>query len=356
LFISQTALSPFVLAAGQQSIPMATDTDELAAPKPRRRWFQFRLRTLFVVVALVAAMCGYLRWRMMAPIKVSAYLQVLAVEPTIWPPADKKIDQSEFESYKQHLAEFIKSPVVLNKALADRSIQALPFMKEHPTDMEEWLADQLVVESPGDSELMTISTWAVDTTQSAQIVNAVVTALMKEVVDKDRSDKLIMRDNLDRKFRAYQTQLLEREKGLSEIRDSQAPAAELQRQIADLQRLSLEARRAQIQAELTLARASKLAEGLAAGAPELKAAHSEVESARVDRDFWENKAEKLSGQISKLEEQLAAKVKFNGDAERLQDAIETQRQIIKEMSLALMRMNINLDAEPRVRALTGAGP
>ncbi len=43
---------------------MDTDASQLAAPKRRRR-FQFRLRTLFVVVTIVAVACAYLahEWR-----------------------------------------------------------------------------------------------------------------------------------------------------------------------------------------------------------------------------------------------------------------------------------------------------
>jgi hypothetical protein len=32
-------------------------------PKPRRRWLQFRLKTIFVVVAIVAVPCGLFKWK-----------------------------------------------------------------------------------------------------------------------------------------------------------------------------------------------------------------------------------------------------------------------------------------------------
>ena len=37
-------------------------SDESATPVPKRRWFRFRLRTLFVVVTVVGAFVGFLRW------------------------------------------------------------------------------------------------------------------------------------------------------------------------------------------------------------------------------------------------------------------------------------------------------
>lgn len=43
---------------------MTTATAKLVAlPKPKRTWCQFRLRTLFLLVAVVAAACGWLAWR-----------------------------------------------------------------------------------------------------------------------------------------------------------------------------------------------------------------------------------------------------------------------------------------------------
>lgn len=41
------------------------DTDATPSPKPKRRWFQFRLRTLLVVVTLAAVPCAYVahEWR-----------------------------------------------------------------------------------------------------------------------------------------------------------------------------------------------------------------------------------------------------------------------------------------------------
>ncbi|HEV2971230.1 MAG TPA: DUF1559 domain-containing protein [Pirellulales bacterium] len=39
---------------------METDSPKAATPKSKRRWFQFSLRSLFVVVTVVAVVCGYL--------------------------------------------------------------------------------------------------------------------------------------------------------------------------------------------------------------------------------------------------------------------------------------------------------
>ena len=87
---------------------------------------------------------------------------------------------------------------------------ALPLVKQHQADLNSWLAGQLEIGFPGDAEVMTISMKSDDRDQAAVLVNSVVSAFLKEVVDKQRSDKLIRRDQLDRKYRAYNTQLLEK--------------------------------------------------------------------------------------------------------------------------------------------------
>jgi len=47
---------------------MPTNPNTAEPTKPRRRWFQFRLRTLLVVVVLLGAACGYVahEWRIVA--------------------------------------------------------------------------------------------------------------------------------------------------------------------------------------------------------------------------------------------------------------------------------------------------
>jgi hypothetical protein len=38
---------------------MSDEPNTTEPPKPRRRWFQFRLRTLLIGMLLVGAACGY---------------------------------------------------------------------------------------------------------------------------------------------------------------------------------------------------------------------------------------------------------------------------------------------------------
>jgi hypothetical protein len=42
---------------------MQADPPEAKPPKRKRRWFQFSLRTLLIVVTMLAAACGYVAWQ-----------------------------------------------------------------------------------------------------------------------------------------------------------------------------------------------------------------------------------------------------------------------------------------------------
>ena len=42
---------------------MQTEPPKAEPPKLKRRWYQFSLRALMIVVTLVAAVCGYVGWQ-----------------------------------------------------------------------------------------------------------------------------------------------------------------------------------------------------------------------------------------------------------------------------------------------------
>ncbi|HEV3418093.1 MAG TPA: hypothetical protein VG056_14805, partial [Pirellulales bacterium] len=151
--------------------------------------------------------------------KVRATLLVHATEPVVW-RAENKFDLAQFDFYKRNVAAMVKSSVVIDKALEEKSVRDLPLIKQHGDNATDWLADQIKIEYPGNAEVMTISMVAEDRDQACMIVNAVASAFMKEVVDKERTDKLGRNDNLDKKFRAYKQQVLEKQRQLYELNQS----------------------------------------------------------------------------------------------------------------------------------------
>jgi hypothetical protein len=52
------------LPAVRDNAAMQAEPSKADAPKRRRRWFQFSLRTLLIVVTLFAIVCAYVSWQM----------------------------------------------------------------------------------------------------------------------------------------------------------------------------------------------------------------------------------------------------------------------------------------------------
>jgi hypothetical protein len=301
-----------------------------------------------------------------APTKnVRGFVRVAAKIPGLLPTANDKIDFSEFEFYKRNLASLVKSPPIMNNALRQNDINDLPLIKQHSNDPVTWLSKQIEIAFPGNGELMTVGMSSDEPEQAKKIVNAVLSAFVPEIIDRERDEKQITYDNLERQFRSYQAQLVARQRQLFDIeRQAVGPsndnAKRVQRQIENLERLAGECVRSAMQAELQIARAEHKSKGLA-DSPELKSIKAEVELAEVDRDFWKQKAELLTEQIGKLEEQIvkledprASERKFSGEVDQLRNEIEQLQRFTDNLHTALMNMKINLDVGPRVRVIAQA--
>ncbi|HEV2973236.1 MAG TPA: hypothetical protein VGY55_24935, partial [Pirellulales bacterium] len=207
--------------------------------------------------------------------RVCGTFLIHATEPAIW-PAENKLDLAQFEFYKRNVAAIVKSSVVIDKALEDKGIQASPLIKQHGDKAADWLADQIAVEFPGNGEIMTVCMVAENDSQvreTRDMLNAVMEGFMKAFVYKERNDKLGRYDDLDRKFRAYKQEVLDKQRQLFDLVQAvgdKGAVALPQWKIAELKQLALEARRAEIQAELQIARTRHKLEGLADSSSEFK--------------------------------------------------------------------------------------
>ena len=64
----------------------------MSPPKPRRRWLQFRLRTLLIAVTLVALLLGYVAWEREQCRRGRQALNMLVQKPPgeySWPTSDR---------------------------------------------------------------------------------------------------------------------------------------------------------------------------------------------------------------------------------------------------------------------------
>jgi uncharacterized protein involved in exopolysaccharide biosynthesis len=199
------------LTASPEPLLAGSSADGNAA-RPTARWRKSGLA--FASALLFGAACGAVGWYL-SPTKYesSAWVQVRAIPPSIW----QGENEPDFESYRRNQVAMIKGDVVINKALDDKAVQESPIIRRNNADPTNWLSDNIMVDFPGNGELMKVSLCDIDPSGVPDIVNAVVTGYMKNVVELERNDKLIRRDNLEKKLRTLKQQLLDKQRQLYEL-------------------------------------------------------------------------------------------------------------------------------------------
>ena len=187
---------------------------------------------------VLGGLLGYAAW-WLVPTKYEsvAFLLVKIADPQVW-HGNGGVD---FETYKHNAMSVLKqAPFVIQGALDDRTVRDLPVVKGH-ADAAAWLHDSLNVKSDPGSELVEVSLLNDNPQGLPEIVNAVVNSYRHEVVEKEQTDKLVRRDRLDKKFRAYKSSILEKERQLFEltqtIGDAETAKVKVRIEVADLEGL-----------------------------------------------------------------------------------------------------------------------
>jgi hypothetical protein len=369
-----------------------------------------------------------------SPTAATAVLQVRAAQPRIFPVDDAKVDWKEFEFYRANLAAAIKSMPVIDSALNDKSLAALPIVKQHGAEADDWLSDAIEVDVPANSEFMSVTINSGEKNQSRTLVNAVVNAFIREIVEKETYEHRQRRDSLEKQLNGLTQRILDKKRQFDE----------LSRQIgtSDSEAVRVKKRIAQEEVDSLLHRRSDLEKGIADLDLKIKMAEmrgKDVESAPVSEDDVEvalskdprlmdamtaladlkdeqkgiekvvkdkakdpaaarirdaisvklkeidgiksDRRQKVAEAIKRQEQTSAAALqllqgerallvvqmkevnsqidtqaenmqkleKFNGDADQLRAEIEQEEGIAKQMADALMRSNVELGAESRVK-------
>ena len=115
----------------------------------------------------------------------------------------------EYESYRKTQAQLISSPFVLASAMRKAEIATLSTFADIQ-DPVDWLADNLQVATPAESEVLQIRLRAQNPEDAAKIVNNVTTAYLDDIVDKERSERLARRDVLERKYKENMAEIRSR--------------------------------------------------------------------------------------------------------------------------------------------------
>ena len=165
----------------------------------RRRWWL----AVGIGVLVSAAFAG-MAW-MLVPInyEASALLHVAEKEKNII--GSQKPD--DYINYKRGQTTIIKDSFVLSAALLDPDISSLKTIQEHKEDPVGWLADQLMIDYPGDSSYMRIAMRGEYPADLPRIVNAVKKAYMQEGVNREQLEHIRERDLLQASLEANQRRI-----------------------------------------------------------------------------------------------------------------------------------------------------
>jgi len=152
----------------------------------RRRWMM--VVGLGLACGLLLAAAVWLVWG--ERFYTSALLHVATSEkPLVFRTADVdglRFTPDAYDIYKLTQGQLIKTPFVLTAALGDErfNIDRSPLLRDEK-DKVGWLTEELRVSFPGQAEIMEVGLRSHNKEEAEKIVNAVVKAYLREVVEKE---------------------------------------------------------------------------------------------------------------------------------------------------------------------------
>ena len=119
-------------------------------------------------------------------------------------------DNAEYESYRKTQVQLIKSPFVLMSALRRPGISELKTLQDEKQDQVGWLARNIQVTAPMESEVLQVRLRGENASDVTQIVNAVTQSYLGDVVNKEKADRLERRDTIERQYKQNMTEVRRR--------------------------------------------------------------------------------------------------------------------------------------------------
>ena len=162
----------------------------------RRNWL---LGTILGILA--AGPLAATAW-FMFPVKYTAieFVRIAQSQSTlVFETADSngQSDASAYRGYRSTQKQLLLQPLSLSKALKDPEVAILEAVREQ-ADPISWLQEKLEVQFPDGSEMMNISLKLTDPVAAHKIVKSVVDVYMADVVEKERAERLLRVDRLEK--------------------------------------------------------------------------------------------------------------------------------------------------------------
>ncbi len=175
----------------------------------RRAWHSFRRRWLPAVAlgTLLATVAAISVWFFMPRgYEAVAWLRVSAKAGML---GGAGRDGGEYEAYRKTQVALIKSPFVLTSALRRPGIADLATLREEREDPVGWLTRSVQVTAPMESEVVQVRLRGEHAADIAKIVNAVTSAYLEDIVNKERAENLGRRDALEKKYKENMAEMRE---------------------------------------------------------------------------------------------------------------------------------------------------
>jgi capsular exopolysaccharide synthesis family protein len=163
----------------------------------KRRWLVAALLGVLAAAAVGAAV-----WFFLPPAKYTASARLEMKSKPEGLVYDHPEAKTDFATFQPKQVGLLKSQLVLNTALRDPKVAQLKEVKEHP-DPVDWLEKEVHVDFPNGPELARVTVSSDDPEACKALVDAVVNAYMREIVNvatKGRSAKL---EELKQKCKQY---------------------------------------------------------------------------------------------------------------------------------------------------------
>jgi polysaccharide biosynthesis transport protein len=186
--------NPFPVAADSSESSAGGDFDKYIHAL-RRNWL---LGTILGILAAgpLAATAWFL-----FPVQYNAveFVRISqSINPLVFETADSgRSDLNSYRGYKSTQKQLLLQPLSLSKALKDPEVAVLSLVREQP-DPISWLQGKLDVQFPDNSEMMNISLRLADPVAAHKIVKSVVDVYMADVVEKERAERLLRVERLEK--------------------------------------------------------------------------------------------------------------------------------------------------------------
>lgn len=205
--------TPLVPFPDYQSVTVASPSESAAGFDARRLLHAVRRRWLpaLLIGLALAPLVAVPAWFLLPKgYEAVVWLQMRSEQGMLGPVSGVQ------DQYRRTQMQLLKSPFVLNSALRRPGVADLPTIKEQ-VDPADWLAKNIVMSSPQESEVVTLRLRGPIAEDTAKILNAVTASYLDDIVNKDRADRLAKRDQLEKKFKESQAELRSRKEKFYEI-------------------------------------------------------------------------------------------------------------------------------------------